>query len=120
MRELKFEYTQLSNLSVDYISEKEVLEAVYNRAFEEKEQARKKKKDNAPGHNLFLQGAGISGHRKDAVQKDINEKIPQGDSEYILHNYPREEIVNALRDFYDQRNKNFHEIVELLEVLRLG
>lgn len=33
MRELKFEYTQLSNLSVDYISEKEVLEAVYNRVF---------------------------------------------------------------------------------------
>lgn len=33
MRELKFEYTQLSNLSVDYISEKEVLEAVYNRVY---------------------------------------------------------------------------------------
>ena len=33
MRDMKFEYTQLSNMSIDFISEKEVLEAIYNRRF---------------------------------------------------------------------------------------
>jgi hypothetical protein len=118
MRELKYEYTQLSNMSVDYISEKEVLEAVYNRVFEEKQQSRKQKRDNVPGHALFL--TGITGHRKEAVQKDISERIPKGDSEYIIQTYPKDEIVNAVRDYYDERTKNFHEVVELLEMLRLG
>lgn len=33
MREMKYEFTQLSNLSVDYISEKDALEAIYARIF---------------------------------------------------------------------------------------
>jgi hypothetical protein len=33
MREMKYEYTQLSNLSVDYISENDVLEAIYKKVF---------------------------------------------------------------------------------------
>lgn len=65
MREMKYEYTQLSNLSVDYISEKEVLEAIYTRMFEEKQQARKVKRDETGGamaNNLFL--TNLTGHRK--------------------------------------------------------
>ena len=46
---MKYDYTQLSNLSVDYISEKDVLEAIYTRMFEEKQQARKVKRDSAGG-----------------------------------------------------------------------
>lgn len=72
MREMKYEYTQLSNLSVDYISEKDVLEAIYTRMFEEKQQARKSKRDTAGtmANHLFL--TNITGHRKEAVQNDIN------------------------------------------------
>lgn len=119
MRELKYEYTQLSNLSVDYISEKEVLEAVYNRVFEENQQDRKQKRDVNPlGNILFL--TGVTGHRKEAVQKDINERIPRGDSEYVIQAYPKEEIISAVRDYYDEKTKSFQETVELLEMLRIG
>ena len=71
MREMKYEYTQLSNLSIDYISEKDVLEAIYNKMFEEKQQARQEKRaaSGQSGNNLFL--TNITGHRKEAVKADI-------------------------------------------------
>ena len=71
MREMKYEYTQLSNMSVDFISEKEVLEAIYNRVFEEKQQAKKDKREASGGapNTLFL--TNLTGHRKEAVQRDI-------------------------------------------------
>lgn len=84
MRDLKFEYTQMSNIntSVDYISEKEVLEIIYKKVFDEKQASRKQKRDTAPGHNLFL--TGITGNRKEAIQKDIEEKLPKGECESII------------------------------------
>ena len=69
MREMKYQYTQLSNLSVDFISEKDVLEAIYNRVFEEKQQARKDKRPQGANANaLFL--TNLSGNKK-AIQKEI-------------------------------------------------
>jgi len=58
--------------------------------FEEKQQARKNKRDSAGAmaNNLFL--TSITGHRKEAVQNDINERLPKNDSEYILNTYPRD------------------------------
>ena len=88
MREMKYEYTQLSNMSVDFISEKEVLEAIYNRVFEEKQESRKDTTREGKPHALIL--TSLTGHRKDAIQKDIDEKIPNGDSESIIHTYPKE------------------------------
>ena len=114
MREMKYEYTQLSNLSVDFISEKEVLEAIYNRVFEEKQEVRKDKREAAGGNPNALFLTNLTGHRKEAIQKEIEEKLPQGESESIIHNYPKEEIVNAVRAFYEDRVKNFNETVELL------
>lgn len=121
MREMKYEYTQLSNLSVDYISEKEVLEAIYTRMFEEKQQARKVKRDETGGamaNNLFL--TNLTGHRKEAVQNDINEHLPKKNAEYITNTYPREEIINAVKAFYEEKTKTFNEVVEILESLGLG
>ena len=92
----------MSNISADYISEREVLEAIYNRIFDEQQQARRNKRQSGSGaanNNLFL--AGIGGHRKEAVQKDIAEKMPRGDTDYIIQTYPREEITGAVRDYYE-------------------
>ena len=65
MREMKYEFTQLSNLSVDYISEKDALEAIYARIFEEKQQARaKQRREAGHGNNLFLTGIGATHHHE--------------------------------------------------------
>jgi hypothetical protein len=109
-------------MSVDYISEKEVLEAIYTRVFEEKQQERKAKRDSVTAGgvgNLFLTNL-TSGHRKEAVQNDINERLPKGDSEYIIKTYPKDEILNAVRAFYEDKAKDFNEVVEILELLKLG
>lgn len=69
-------------------------------------------------NNLFL--TSITGHRKEAVQNDINERLPKNDSEYILNTYPRDQIINAVRAFYEEKVKTFNETVEILEALQLG
>lgn len=48
--------------------------------FEEKQQARKARRDLAGNvsNGLFL--TSITGHRKEAVQNDINERLPKNDS----------------------------------------
>ena len=120
MREMKYEYTQLSNLSIDYISEKDVLEAIYNKKFEESQNNRRVKRDNNTGgaNHLFL--TNLTGHRKEAVQKDIEERLPKNELEYVTQTYPKDEIVNAVRAFYEDKAKDFHETVKLLENLQLG
>jgi hypothetical protein len=37
-------------------------------------------------NNLFLPALT---HRKDAVQRDIIDKIPKGEGEYIIRTYPK-------------------------------
>jgi hypothetical protein len=55
MREMKFDYTQMSNLSVDYISENEVLEAIYRMKNEQKQQEKSnKRRETGNINNLFL------------------------------------------------------------------
>ena len=58
MRNMKIEYTsQMSNVSINYISENQILEAIYDRVFEENEQKRADKRQ--PGkYNPFLTGIG--------------------------------------------------------------
>lgn len=89
---MKYEYTQMSNMSVDYISEKEVLEAIYTRMFEDKQQARaKQRREAGGGNNLFL--TGIGNHKRDVAQKEVIDKILKEDFEEVLQNYPKEDIV---------------------------
>lgn len=88
MREMKYEYTQLSNLSIDYISEKDVLEAIYNKKFEESQQNRKaKRNDSGPGNFLL---PNLTGVRKEAVQRDINERLPKQEQDYVTQTYSKD------------------------------
>lgn len=106
-------------MSVDFISEKDVLEAIYNRVFEEKQQARKEKRSAAGNPNQLIL-TNLTGHRKDVIQKELAEKIPAKEGDSILQTYPKDEILNAIRAHYDDKEKNFFETAELLETLRLG
>lgn len=69
---MKYEFTQMSNLSVDYISEKEALEAIYARIFEENMQARaKQRREAGQSNHLFLTGLGATHHREGALKETI-------------------------------------------------
>lgn len=100
----------MSNLSADYISEKEVIEAIYNSIFDEKQQARaKQRKDNGSANNNFLSGA-LGNTRKEVAQKDITDKILQEDFE-TLQKFAKEDLVVALKSIYDSGKKTFYEII---------
>jgi len=119
MREMKYEYTQMSNMSVDYISEKEVLEAIYNRMFDDKQQARaKQRREAGGGNNLFL--TGIGNHKRDVAQKEVVDKILKEDFEEVLQNYPKEDIVEAVRSLYTEGKKNFEELINIMDTLKIG
>jgi hypothetical protein len=76
MRDLKYEHTQQSNMSVDYITEKDILERIYNRLNEENQQARaKQRKEAGNSNNLFLTNLGNGGAKKDGAQKEVVDKI---------------------------------------------
>jgi hypothetical protein len=55
-------------MSVDFISEKEALEAIYARIFEEKQQARAKQRRDGQGNHLFLTGIGATHNREGALK----------------------------------------------------
>jgi hypothetical protein len=100
MREMKYDYTQLSNLSADYISEKDAIEAIYARIFEEKQQARTKQKREAGfGNNLFLTGLGGT-HQREGALKETIEKILNEDYKAIA-NLSKEEVLSAIRSIYE-------------------
>lgn len=116
MRDMKYEYTQLSNLSADYISEKEALEAIYARVFEENRQAKaKQRREAGHGNNLFLTGLGATHHREGALKEAI-DKIMSEDYKAIT-SIPKDEALSAIRSIYEDGKKNFHEVVDLLDTL---
>jgi hypothetical protein len=121
MREMKYEYTQLSNLSADYINDKDAIEAIYARVHEEKQQqarAKQRKDANYSGNNLFLTGLGGSLHREGALKETI-EKLMNEDFKTIA-NTPKDEVLGAIRTIYEDGRKDFHEVVNLLDTLGMG
>jgi len=79
MRERKYEFTQLSNMSVNYITEKDVLEAIYNKAFEEKQEQRAGKRHAGSSNNAFLTGIHAKQTPSATVHSDIIEKLKKED-----------------------------------------
>lgn len=120
MRNMKYEYTQMSNQSMDYISEKEVLEVIYNKVFEEREQARTKQRKEAGGaNNLFLTGLNANtNNRKAGAQKEVIDKIIKEDFETVAQLYNKEEIAEAVRVLYDNGTKDLEEVVNILDTLK--
>lgn len=100
MREMKYEYTQLSNLSADYINDKDAIEAIYARVHDEKQQqarAKQRKDANYSGNNLFLTGLG-SLHREGALKETIDKLINEDFK--AIANTPKDEVLGAIRTIY--------------------
>jgi hypothetical protein len=58
------------------------------------------------GNNLFL--TGLTDQKKDACQRDIVEKKERGESsESLFRIYTKEDIINSLKSFYEDRTKSF-------------
>ena len=119
MRNMKFEYTQLSNASINYISENEILEAIYNKAFEEKQQARGSHRQSG-ANNMFL--TGISSRQGGGVaQQEIVDKIIQSDQDLEgLKKYTREQLLPSIKAVYEEGQLDFSSVVNLLDELKLG
>ena len=101
----------MSNMSANYISENEMLEAIYNQAFEEKQQARGDKRNSA--NKNFLGGLSKQEGPSSTAEQDIIDKIISEDVD-ALKNYSRDAIISSLRIVYSEGQLDFFACLNIL------
>ncbi|CAM6002745.1 unnamed protein product [Sphagnum balticum] len=111
---MKEDLSYNSNNSLDFISEKDLLQQIYERIYEEKASKAKVRRDQP----MLL--TALTNQKKEIIYKEVQAKILSEDYEAVRKGYSLDQVTGAIQPLYEEGRIDFNRTVNLLDELGVG